>query len=149
LQFNTTYFWQVVARDDKSSETMGPIWQFTTFPHDGDEDGDGLNNEDEISSGTDPFDWDSDKDGYSDGEEVSAGTDPLLKSSKPSSPPSFGDVDGDQDIDGMDLSLLAAAFGSVSGEPEYDVLADFNSDGLVNDIDMEMFSRIFSYSLQP
>ncbi|MBW1900050.1 MAG: chitobiase/beta-hexosaminidase C-terminal domain-containing protein [Deltaproteobacteria bacterium] len=149
LQFNTTYFWQVVAKDDKSSETIGPIWQFTTFPHDGDEDGDGLINEDEMSSGTDPFDWDTDKDGYSDGEEVGAGTDPLGKTSKPSYPPSFGDVDGDQDIDGVDLSLLEAAFGSMAGEPEYDVMADFNSDGLVDDIDLEMFSRVFAYSLQP
>ena len=31
LSQGTTYFWQVIARDDTSDETAGPIWQFTTL----------------------------------------------------------------------------------------------------------------------
>lgn len=31
LQEGTMYFWYIVARDDHSSETTGPVWNFTTF----------------------------------------------------------------------------------------------------------------------
>jgi len=30
LAFETTYFWQIVARDDRSAETPGRVWSFTT-----------------------------------------------------------------------------------------------------------------------
>jgi hypothetical protein len=30
LPYETTYFWQIVARDDRSAETQGPLWSFTT-----------------------------------------------------------------------------------------------------------------------
>lgn len=43
----------------------------------GDEDGDGLTNAQELSIGTDPYHPDTDGDGYSDGEEAAAGSDPL------------------------------------------------------------------------
>jgi hypothetical protein len=43
----------------------------------GDDDGDGLNNEEEAALGTDPDEEDSDGDGMSDDDEFTAGTDPL------------------------------------------------------------------------
>ena len=30
LTTGTTYYWQIVARDDKSAEASGPVWSFTT-----------------------------------------------------------------------------------------------------------------------
>jgi hypothetical protein len=30
LQFNTTYYWRILARDEHNSTTFGPIWNFTT-----------------------------------------------------------------------------------------------------------------------
>lgn len=30
LQYNTTYFWKVIAMDDEGLTTAGPVWQFTT-----------------------------------------------------------------------------------------------------------------------
>lgn len=59
----------------------------------GDVDGDGLDDTDEISLGTDPYDADSDDDTLSDGAELASGTDPLL-----------ADSDGDGWDDGVELS---------------------------------------------
>jgi sugar lactone lactonase YvrE len=57
----------------------------------GDEDGDGLSNEQERALGTDPYSSDSDGDGYSDKAENDAGTDPL----DPNDPESGGDDETD------------------------------------------------------
>ena len=50
---------------------------------DGDADGDGLTDGEELALGTDPQDADSDNDGWSDGEEVSLGTNPTYAYSHP------------------------------------------------------------------
>ncbi|MBW2107244.1 MAG: chitobiase/beta-hexosaminidase C-terminal domain-containing protein [Deltaproteobacteria bacterium] len=149
LDFGTTYSWQVVAKDDHSGQTAGPVWHFTTFAYDGDEDGDGLINEEELSYGTDPHAWDTDKDGFSDFEEVGIGSDPLDRTSIPPYPPGFGDLDGDQDIDGADLAMLVSAFGSGAGDEHYLAVADFNADGVSDQVDLEMFSRVFGYAFYP
>jgi len=31
LEFSRTYYWQIVARDDHSHETPGPVWSFHTL----------------------------------------------------------------------------------------------------------------------
>jgi hypothetical protein len=149
LLFGTRYLWQVVAKDDKGFETLGPIWHFTTFEQNGDEDEDDLVNEGEIAHGTDPFDWDTDKDGYSDGEEIGVGTDPLNRAVRPAYPPGFGDIDGDKDIDGRDLALLSGALGSSAGDGAYMASADLNGDGRVDEVDLELFARVFGYAFYP
>jgi len=32
LNFNSTYYWQICARDDKDNSTKGQIWKFSTLP---------------------------------------------------------------------------------------------------------------------
>lgn len=145
LLFNTSYHWQVTAKDGQE-ETTGPVWQFTTFAYDGDEDGDGLNNEDEISWGTDPYAWDTDRDGYSDGEEVAMSTNAMDRTQRPPYPPKFGDIDGDWDIDGMDLSLLVSALGMQAGDEGFLIEADFNADGIIDAADLDLFARVLGYA---
>jgi len=145
LSFNTTYHWRVTANDGQE-ETTGPVWQFTTFAYDGDEDGDGLSNEAEVSWGTDPYSWDTDRDGYSDGEEVAMYTDATDRTDRPPYPPKFGDIDGDWDIDGMDLSLLVSVLGMQTGDEGFLIEADFNTDGVIDATDLDLFSRVLGYA---
>ena len=85
LDYDTTYFWQIISKDRSLARTNGPVWQFSTFAADGDADGDGLLNHEEIEGETvtDPFNWDTDGDGYSDGDEVDGGTSPVNADSRP------------------------------------------------------------------
>lgn len=47
-----------------------------------------------------------------------------------------GDVDGDNFVDVVDLPYLVDAFGSVTGDANYDARCDFNSDGAVDVVDL-------------
>jgi formylglycine-generating enzyme required for sulfatase activity len=47
-----------------------------------------------------------------------------------------GDVDGDGHVDVVDLLYLVDAFGSVTGDANYDPRCDFNSDGGVDVVDL-------------
>jgi hypothetical protein len=46
-----------------------------------------------------------------------------------------GDANGDGTVNLADLQAFAAAFTSVPGDPKYNLAADFNHDGIVNQID--------------
>jgi len=50
--------------------------------------------------------------------------------------PEPGDVDGDGHVDVVDLLYLVDAFGSVTGDANYDPRCDFNSDGGVDVVDL-------------
>jgi len=59
------------------------FWVLSSGPN-GDDDGDGLSNADELTFGTNPFLADTDGDGWTDGQEREEGTDPLDPMSHPS-----------------------------------------------------------------
>lgn len=50
--------------------------------------------------------------------------------------PVLGDVDRDGHVDVVDLLFLVEAFGSASGDDNYDARCDFNNDGLVDVVDL-------------
>ena len=49
-----------------------------------------------------------------------------------------GDVDGDDDVDGADYSLLVQAYGLCTGDPGYLATADLNGDGCVDAADYSL-----------
>lgn len=54
-----------------------------------------------------------------------------------------GDIDGDSDIDGSDLSEFAAAFGTSIDSPFYNEKADFDSNGVIDEDDLSLFAERF------
>ncbi len=56
---------------------------------------------------------------------------------------SYGDIDSSGRIDGLDLALLAYAFGSSAGEPRYLETADLNGDGIVDGEDLARLAAYF------
>jgi Dockerin type I domain len=54
----------------------------------------------------------------------------------PASTPKPGDVNSDGIVDCADLSIVRAAFGKRSGQPNFDTRADTNRDGIVNISDL-------------
>ena len=140
LQFDTIYFWQVVAKDSYGEETAGPVWRFMTFSENGDEDMDGLSNGDEIFWGSDPFDWDTDKDGHRDGDEIAWGSDPTDDESVPNID-CEGDFNFDSDVDASDLGVFADAFDSIVGDARFNAAADFDGDDHVGDSDLIIFAQ--------
>lgn len=54
-----------------------------------------------------------------------------------------GDVDGDGDVDVVDLLTFAARWGAMAGNPNYDALYDFNGDGQVDVTDLLDLARTF------
>jgi hypothetical protein len=52
-----------------------------------------------------------------------------------------GDVDGDGDVDLNDLASLLSAYGSSTGDPDYNPNADFDNDG---DVDLTDLATLLS-----
>lgn len=89
---------EVIVTDDSDMDGLLDSWEtmfgsLEDFSTGGDADGDGLNDEDEFTEGTDPSDDDSDDDGSLDGEEIANGTEPLND-----------DSDGDGLLDGVETN---------------------------------------------
>lgn len=57
-----------------------------------------------------------------------------------------GDVDGDNEVGGSDLSALSAAFLSAIGDPAYSASADLDGDGEVGSSDLSILSGSFLQS---
>lgn len=57
-----------------------------------------------------------------------------------------GDVDGDNEVGGGDLSELSSAFQSVAGDPNWNVNADLDGDGEVGSSDLSILSSVFGLS---
>jgi hypothetical protein len=54
-----------------------------------------------------------------------------------------GDINGDGIVNIYDATLASAAFGSVTGDPNYNLLADMNSDGKIDIFDMLLLAMNF------
>ena len=48
----------------------------------------------------------------------------------------WGDIDGDRDVDGFDLTPMCGAYGSEPGEPEWIDACDINRDGIIDGFDL-------------
>jgi bacillopeptidase F (M6 metalloprotease family) len=59
------------------------------------------------------------------------------------------DMDGSGIVDGMDLAILARAFGTFDGEALYDTRADLNADGTVDGLDLAALGARFGESVTP
>jgi lysophospholipase L1-like esterase len=54
-----------------------------------------------------------------------------------------GDLNRDGRVDGMDLLILALAFGAHRYDPNYNINADFNGDGIVDGLDLALLASNF------
>ena len=59
----------------------------------------------------------------------------------------FGDVNGDQIINGLDFGFFKNAFGTQVGDPNYLDYLDYNGDGVINGFDFGQFRTRFGTSL--
>lgn len=57
----------------------------------------------------------------------------------PTAIPCYGDLDGDNDVDGLDLAIFAEAYNSVSGDVNFNPDADFDLSGAVDEGDLALF----------
>jgi hypothetical protein len=59
----------------------------------------------------------------------------------------YGDVNGDQTVNGFDLGFFRSAFGTAAGDPNYLSYLDINGDGVINGFDLGQFRTRFGTML--
>jgi len=57
----------------------------------------------------------------------------------------LGDTDQDSDVDGKDLAEFAKAFGSSSGEENFNAACDLHEDGVIDEENLEVFVINFGH----
>ena len=57
-----------------------------------------------------------------------------------------GDADGNGLVNIIDFSILATAFGKLSGQAGFNIAADFNNDGIINITDFSPLATSFGQS---
>lgn len=135
LNYDATYYWRIDARNSDGT-TTGDVWHFRTLS--GDNDSDGLTNDDEINIyGTDPNKADTDNDGIQDGTELGitmddigpdTDTDVFQPDFDPTTTtdPLDNDTDDDFILDGMEDANHNGVVDSGETDPHK---ADTDSDG--------------------
>ena len=53
------------------------------------------------------------------------------------------DIDDSGRVDGVDLALVAQAYGSSAGQPRYSINVDINRDGQVDSCDVDIVEHFF------
>ena len=126
--------------DDQDGITNQEEAALGTLPADTDQDGDGLTNLDEwFIHGTDSANADSDGDGINDDIEISQGTDP----NDPQSGLQLGDVNGDGQINVGDLVVLTRiVMGLHIPTPGETTRGDMNQDSLLNAADVLLLQKL-------
>jgi hypothetical protein len=59
----------------------------------------------------------------------------------------FGDINGDQIVNGLDFGLFRNSFGTQAGDANYSSDFDFNGDGVINGFDFGQFRTRFGTML--
>ena len=59
----------------------------------------------------------------------------------------YGDVNGDQTVNGFDLGFFRSAFGTSTGDPSFLSYLDINGDGTINGFDLGQFRTRFGTTL--
>jgi choice-of-anchor C domain-containing protein len=59
------------------------------------------------------------------------------------------DLDNDGDVDGSDLSIFLASFGSHNGDASYNISADFDNDNDIDSNDLKTFTQVFGSTNLP
>ena len=167
----------VADLNDKDVDGLPDDWEISQFSNittanaTSDYDSDGLSDLDEHNSGTDPKNRDSDADGMADGwekqhnlnplqndalvdsdndgfsnlREYLSGSDPQNDNDKPSI---LADFEGDNDVDGKDLSFFLQEFGRTDCDSSPDRCGfDLDTDGDVDEIDLRLLIEDYGRSV--
>ena len=106
-----------------------------------DSDGDGVGDNFEtahgLNNGINDALLDLDEDGFCNLREFLSNTDPTVSDI----PLPIADIDDDNDIDAVDLSLFGNEFGRADCAPALPCIYDFDNNGVVDQVDFKLFSE--------
>jgi hypothetical protein len=59
----------------------------------------------------------------------------------------YGDINGDQIVNGLDFGSFRSAFGTATGDANFNAAFDYNNDGVINGLDFAQFRIRFGTTL--